>query len=312
MAIQKDINNNNKENKAIEPIRANISNYYNVADHGTYVSLAERSQKVVTAIYMVTDFLDTNDALRSLLRTSATESMKDLFSLTHSHKMNRVETLSRVHAAWFAVISYLEIAFRNGFISDMNFNVIRGEIEKLRTDIDLQIKKSLPYDRKENNTLSVREFSFSDSFFNTPTQSQGHKKFSASSIEKNEVINDTPHNDQANVKDKESTQDEQPVFVKKTSPKQAFHDAYEKKRQAVKPLRKKIIREPKPNEAKEERKENILKILKQKRDASINDISTLFKDISTKTIQRDLTELIDEGLIIKEGSRRWSKYNLSF
>lgn len=309
MAIQKDINNNNKENKAIEPIRANISNYYNVADHGTYVSLAERSQKIVTALYMVTDFLDTNDALRSLLRTSATDSMKDLFSLTHSHKMNRVETLSRVHAAWFAVVSYLEVAFRNGFISDMNFNVIRGEIEKLRTDIDLQIKKSLPYDKKENNTLSVREFSFSDSFFDTASQSQGHKKFSAPSVEKNESINDIPHKEPEPIKDNE---DEQPVFVKKTSPKKAFDDALEKKRQAVKPLRKKVIREPKPNEAKEERKENILKILKQKRDASINDISTLFKDISTKTIQRDLSELIDEGLIIKEGSRRWSKYNLSY
>lgn len=309
MANQKDINNNSKENKAIEPIRSDISNYYNVSDHGVYVSLAERSQKIVTALYMVTDFLDTNDALRSLVRTSATESMKDLFSLIHSHKINRVETLSRVHTAWFAVTSYLEIAFRNGFVSDMNFGVIRTEIEKLRTDIDIQIKKSLPYDKKENNNLSVREFSFSDSFFNTSAQSQGQKKFSTPIIEKKETIKDTIHTPIPTVKDSD---DEHPVFVKKPSPKKAFEDALEKKRQAMKPLRKKIIREPKVNEAKEERKENILKILKQKRDASINDISALFKDISTKTIQRDLNDLIDEGLIVKEGSRRWSKYNLSF
>lgn len=310
MAFLKDNNNNSKENKAIEPITSsNISNYYNVADHRIYVSLAERSQKIVTALYMVTDFLDSNDALRSLLRTSSTESMKDLFSLTHAQKMNRVETLSRVHTAWFAVISYLEVAFRNGFISDMNFGVIKGEIEKLRSDIDVQIKKSLPYDRKENNTLSVREFSFSDSFFRTSQSSNGAKKSFESQTEKKEIIKDTVESETEVVKD---IDEEQPVFVAKPSPKKAFDDAVEKKRQAVKPLRKKVIREPKTNEAKEERKENILKILKQKRDASINDISALFKDISSKTIQRDLSDLIDEGLIVKEGSRRWSKYNLSY
>lgn len=315
MAIQKDMNNNTNKNKALEATgnSANVSNYYNVVDQDMYVALAERSSKLVTALYMVSDFLDANDAMRNLLRSSSAEAMRELFSLTHAHKINRVETLSKVHTMLFAVLSYIDILFRNGFVSEMNTTIIKQEIEKLRADIDMQIKKSLPYDRKENNTLSVREFSFSDSFFAANSDAQGQKRAAAIAQAQPQPqpqnIKDTSKENPADIKD---TDDETPIFVPRPSPKKAFEDAYEKKRQAMKPSRKKVIREPKVNEAKQERKENILKILKQKRDASINDISILFKDISAKTIQRDLSELIEEGLIIKEGSRRWSKYNLSY
>ncbi len=74
-------------------------------------------------------------------------------------------------------------------------------------------------------------------------------------------------------------------------------------------LQKKSIQSKKLS-PKEKRHKNILDILKQKKDASVNDICSLFKDCSAKTIQRDLKELIEKKKVVKRGDRRWATYNL--
>ena len=59
-----------------------------------------------------------------------------------------------------------------------------------------------------------------------------------------------------------------------------------------------------------DRQETILSIIKDKKKASIKDISTLIRGVSEKTIQRELLALIEAGRLIKEGERRWSTYSL--
>ncbi len=55
----------------------------------------------------------------------------------------------------------------------------------------------------------------------------------------------------------------------------------------------------------------ILGLLKKKKELSIKDIAEIIKDVSEKTIQRELVSLIEAGVITKTGERRWSKYSLS-
>jgi hypothetical protein len=57
-----------------------------------------------------------------------------------------------------------------------------------------------------------------------------------------------------------------------------------------------------------ERTSAILKIVLEKQRVSIKDIALLVKDCSEKTIQRELAELVRQGLVRKEGERRWSVY----
>jgi predicted HTH transcriptional regulator len=56
------------------------------------------------------------------------------------------------------------------------------------------------------------------------------------------------------------------------------------------------------------REEQILKLIEDKKDISINDIVSYFKGLSPKTIQRDLVSLVASGKIKKKGERRWSRY----
>ena len=60
-----------------------------------------------------------------------------------------------------------------------------------------------------------------------------------------------------------------------------------------------------------DRRETILSVIKNKQRASIKDISTLIRGVSEKTIQRELSALIEAGMVLKEGERRWSIYSLA-
>jgi len=61
---------------------------------------------------------------------------------------------------------------------------------------------------------------------------------------------------------------------------------------------------------KSQRQEYIINVLKGQSNLTIKDFSKVIKDCSEKTIQRELIELVDKGVIKKEGERRWSRYSL--
>jgi hypothetical protein len=61
---------------------------------------------------------------------------------------------------------------------------------------------------------------------------------------------------------------------------------------------------------KAERQEVILSLLRGRQNLTIKDFSRVIKGCSEKTIQRELLELVDRGVVKKEGERRWSRYSL--
>jgi hypothetical protein len=60
--------------------------------------------------------------------------------------------------------------------------------------------------------------------------------------------------------------------------------------------------------ASRERTSQVLKIVLELKRVSIKDISKVIRGCSEKTIQRELNVLISQGLVRKEGDRRWSVY----
>ena len=68
-----------------------------------------------------------------------------------------------------------------------------------------------------------------------------------------------------------------------------------------------VAREPK----KDDRREAILSVLRAKGPSYIKDISTVIRDVSEKTIQRELQALVNDGIISRSGERRWTTYELA-
>lgn len=59
------------------------------------------------------------------------------------------------------------------------------------------------------------------------------------------------------------------------------------------------------------RREAIKSILNTKGPSYIKDISTMIRDVSEKTIQRELQALVDAGEVSKKGERRWTQYAIA-
>ncbi|MCH7883310.1 DeoR family transcriptional regulator [Patescibacteria group bacterium] len=66
------------------------------------------------------------------------------------------------------------------------------------------------------------------------------------------------------------------------------------------------------NTGSNERKEQILSFVRDKDWVSIGELTALFEgQISEKTLQRDLLSLTNNGLLLKEGDKRWRRYKVA-
>ncbi len=59
------------------------------------------------------------------------------------------------------------------------------------------------------------------------------------------------------------------------------------------------------------RKDRIMALLKQSSNLTIKDFTSVIKDCSEKTIQRELIALVKSGVVKRVGERRWSTYSLN-
>lgn len=59
------------------------------------------------------------------------------------------------------------------------------------------------------------------------------------------------------------------------------------------------------------RQERILGVLRERQNLKISDFFGLFQDVSSKTIQRDLTDLVTRNMIQRSGEKRWTMYSVA-
>ncbi|MDO8510433.1 MAG: hypothetical protein Q7S15_02305 [bacterium] len=62
---------------------------------------------------------------------------------------------------------------------------------------------------------------------------------------------------------------------------------------------------------KNKRRSAILSLVKKKGNITIKDVSEVVHNCSEKTIQRELLSMVSEGVLKKEGERRWSRYSVA-
>ncbi len=70
-------------------------------------------------------------------------------------------------------------------------------------------------------------------------------------------------------------------------------------------------RQARSEETRNSRREIITGVIATKQNCSIKDISAKLQNVSEKTIQRELSAMVEEGILIKEGDRRWSTYRIA-
>ena len=213
----------------------------------TAVLSHNKTNKLITAIYMVTDIMDKEEPLRNKLRTLGTEIISDMHA-TPGNAPNKIsETLS-----------FLDIASAINLISEMNSTILKKEF--------LGLKRSIEGTHRSPVALSEL-FAESEERELLPASPKGQK--TRIGVQRGGTLLHALRN----VSDKS-------------------------------------------NEHRDQRKENIKNVLKDKAGGmSIRDIGEALKSkgqaISEKTLQRELVSMVKDNLLYRTGEKRWARYFLT-
>lgn len=266
--------NKNKNKKAeSQSVHKNLSlRTFSVFENDTQIVFVfKKTERLVSAFYLLTSLLSDNEPIKWKIRNSATSLLSYSLSLSNQEHRNRVEAMSNFISIALEIISFLNVAKISGIVSVMNYEILRFEIEKIVELIDL----------KERSFNS--QFLLSKSFFETD-ESRPSDQNKTNVLSKNS--NKGQSNGQVFLKDKNNTDETNAIFSKENT---KGHTAL----------------------SKNDRYETIINILKKTKEISVKDVSNIISDCSEKTLQRELLSLVEKGVLKKEGERRWSKYSLA-
>lgn len=257
--------------------------------HTAYMSLIRHMDKVTQALYIITDLFDNTVPLKSVIRNNALSIGQTLFGLPLLSGATARSQCDYIQHNLEQLLSSFTLLYQYHDVSDMNYEIVIGELKKLHDALgqlhDRQLKAG-------SNHVKHIHGDFFGELAAVPT------------VQKRAFPHVQKPGRAMRIQDRYSVGEA--TFAKPIAPQ--VKDTISTKQAVRKPA--KTVPTKAPVSAKEKRHQNILNILRQKRNASINDICSLFKDCSSKTIQRDLVELIDRNKVVKRGDRRWSTYNI--
>lgn len=263
---------NDNKNKGHLRTAKTLAPSYMYRRDGQYI-LAERAEKILTALYMVTDFIDDNDILKTQIRHQATLLLADLFNVVDALPQHKTSLFEQAVTSVEHVLSLLSVAHAVGNISEMNYKILVKEMRLLQSKIHQRVSENSL--AEERDTSSMYQGDLQEYFNHSYEKAQEETTFAK------------------DIKDNKKETSHKVVY---TSPEKA------------KITTNKRIEKPKRGEG-EGRRGLILGIIKEKKDVTMKDIATRITNCTEKTLQRDLASLIKEGRIEKKGKRRWSTYS---
>jgi len=123
-----------------------------------YEFVNKKTEKLVTALYMVTDCMDAEDALKGKLRLLGVELLSDMYKLSTLSPVDKHTHISVSLARIYESLSFIEIACTIGFISEMNGQILKREFELLILELESHKSK----DKHFTFTLDKKMFEVKD------------------------------------------------------------------------------------------------------------------------------------------------------
>lgn len=248
--------------------------FYN--KHSAMSVIVKKTEKITTAIYMVTDFISDSEPLRAQLRTLAISLVSGTRKLGARSNEPHYAFADELNRTIDETVVFINLAATVGLISDMNGKILRTELEKVHAAIG-------KYFGDKKVTVSTHpgyaNIILDQSFFHVP--------------ESESVLPPKSYN--GHVFDKGQIANQNPMPAKENA----------KSMGQIVPSKKSDIG------IKIARRNDVLSVVRNKGKVSIKDIVSILKDTSEKTIQRELLALVREGVLIKEGEKRWSVYRVA-
>ncbi len=254
-------------------IKANLEAIFAGDQYGLFVF--KKTEMISTALYLLTGLMSEREPMRNQLREIANSIV--IRALEMSERIWGEDSYHKnLLADIFQVSTFCDLAHQAKMLSNMNYGIISTELRKLSEFLMTSSSNSSSAKIAFDPNMFDGNYNFSPekSFKNNfETLDQGQ--------ESNFSLTNKGHKD-----------------IKDSSNNNVLNKVSEVK------IEKKI-------KDKNSRQQIILEMLKSGVKLSIKDFAQNIKDVSEKTIQRELILMLEKGLLKKEGERRWSKYFLA-
>src|SRR3989344_1608695 len=234
-------------------------------------------KKIVAAIFLITANLNESDTVRVSLRQWGTELIQAVSLLHLDSPLLYRKFKDESKTFLLRIGSLLDVASFSGLISPMNNAILKDEINGVAERMDAL---------KSDKEMFVEELR---SGFKVSELMSTGKSLSRAEEANLSLSNDEILKDKSRVLDEISTD--------------SLSSSEENRRR---------IREFSPVAVKRNRRQTaIIGVLKKKREIIIKDLAGIISDCSEKTIQRELLNLVQAGILTKKGIRRSTKYSLT-
>jgi len=253
----------------------------------------KKLERLTAALYLVTNLISKEEPLRSKIRVTG---LSVLSLVSHIDISFRDEEVIHLRKIISEVLGLLRVAVVGGQLSTMNYEVLTQEYHLIL---------KLIFDKSEGDQTGKRGQRFDDNFFQVSELDKFNKGGGApQNINGNELLWSSD--------------------VWETLHKGQFSSEYDKEYSRVSnqgeasmKLSASTTRNLHSNgqisgaSSHKSRRLHIVELVKRKGRVSVKDVSDVIKDCSEKTLQRELVSLVGEGVLKKEGERRWSTYLLT-
>lgn len=199
----------------------------------------KKTERIVAGLYLITGLLKDKEPIKWKIREHSMSLLSSVLTLNDNQAFEKDTVARSIFSDLFEIISAINLAHLSGLLSDMNHEIMRGELDKL-----INILKDNMVNNKEREGYVL-----SEKFFNN-------------------VVNKAPQ------------------------------------------VENRIKDNVAENSKKIDRKTAIVEVLKNRSNLTVKDVAQVVTGCSEKTIQRELIELVEKGVVKREGERRWSRYSL--
>lgn len=263
------------------------------------VLIAKKSEKLVTAVYLVSDLIQDTEPIKSSLRRLSVTLLSSMNTLTQPEVKDRMIEYKMSLKIVTEIISLLHVARTMGIVSHMNGSLLIDGFRSLQRI--LESKQSVLTEEmltiENENLLNTHEI------FSASIQVSSYDALTPLSLARN--TEEYPRE-----KDKQMGVLSRDMFYKgKTRYEKDKVDEISNKGQNIQMRTAHHVTSF--QNRKSSRREQILLLFVEGVDVSIKDIASRIKGCSEKTIQRELNALVYDNAIVRIGEKRWSRYLLS-
>ena len=308
--------------------------------------LSRKSEKLTTALYMVTDILSDKEPLKWQAREAGVEVLSDITIASSASPSERMSMLRTTMKTIERVVSFLDIASSTRMITEMNASVLRKEYLALKDNVEAQWNS---VHNSSREMLTERYFDVPPDSIQGDSSDMKHHENRGDSLALKGVSSVTPKIVLENKVDSLVAHQQSQSAIPSLTPRpvapptsfiqpsptpgyspQANREQLPSNKgdssalggvSLVAPMTlpqppRHVLAESglassgRADFGSTDRRKIILALLKQKPSVTVGDIAKSIPGVSEKTIQRELLSMVADNILLKRGERRWSTYSL--